>query len=157
MKKDFSQSFEQGKIEVLLLVKDARTKRYLVYNRPSTDYYDDDWMSVPHFELDNEAELTRTLVQYLYTLGFVVTNYRELAHQNGIAFSFVDDTPGSEWITICLEVTGSIREGHTLDSEQGEASFVAVNDLSAKSYKEAFMHPVLAQSVALLRQEAKRD
>lgn len=100
MKKDFSQEFELTKLHVNIIVKDEISKKYLLLG--SVVEYEEGFFSTLSLAISPADQITKCLTEYLHKNNLALSRYRELAREVNTSFSFVDDTPGSETIHICI-------------------------------------------------------
>lgn len=130
MKKDFSQNFQVEKLHSELIIRDSVSKKYLLFT--STYEHEEDFCNTLTLDLETSSPISNQLAKYLYENNLILNSFRELARENNVSFSFIDETPGTESSTICLLVEVDVIDLAKLDDEDSTASFVNIYDFLAK-------------------------
>lgn len=122
MKKSFSQPFKYARFTTAYLLIETREGffQYLRHDEPYVGFYD-----VLILKLDETEEPDVRLAKFLHENGFSLTRYRELVRETSVAFSFIDDTPGSTADEACFHVCTD-RTNKPLD---GDIRFVSLSGL----------------------------
>lgn len=152
MKKDFSQPFTIEPLSVQLLVQDTSSKKFLLL-RPTDDVYEYDWHSLLHCVVQPGEQLSRAVTRFLFEHDLIVYSLREMARQTNIAYSFADDTPGSETTMLCLLAHVDVLPGFSLDTDKQEAVFVPLDEL-LQALSNGPHDPMARRSAAILVHEA---
>lgn len=106
------------------------------------------------FETHDDQNLTQVLAKYLHDNQLLLNSYRELARQTDVAFSFVNETPGTELTSVSLLVVVDIPDNAQLDRENSQAIFVNLDGLLSKFSTSPAMGPLSHLGVAQLKAEA---
>lgn len=66
--------------------------------------WEEEFCNVFSFQVQSGELISQEIVKYLYRDGLDVLYLRELARENHLSYSFVDDTPGSSTDHVCFYV-----------------------------------------------------
>lgn len=70
-----------------------------------------------------------------------------------VSFSFIDDTPGTELVNVCLIVEVDVTDRNKLENECAEASFVNMYGLLAKFSASPYIGQIIGLGIAQLISE----
>ena len=123
MKRNFTQPFLRGKIvQVFILAEDVETGNFLICRSFDEDeendgYYSEEYTYIPKIGFGRNDDLAQLIAKSLFSYGFVLQSFREIARVTDVNFSFVDDTPGEQTDSVCIHaiaeqtLTPQVKDG----------------------------------------------
>jgi hypothetical protein len=146
MKRDFSQPFRTRPAYAYLLVETAPGMFLQFANSedPTLTYY-----TVLLTEVDDAINPSLHLVRFLHENGLALEEFREVARENRVTYSFIDDTPGTVETDICLYIRAT-RTAQWVDKDNEEALFVPLETLLENFFASPAVIPVVSRGAAHL-------
>lgn len=101
MKKNFSQPFARKPAIIHLLVEVSKNT-FINFNH--TDELGLEYYNSLSFQADESQDFVNQLAKFLFEQGLSINSYRELTREVSVGFSFIDESPGYVFDSICLYV-----------------------------------------------------
>lgn len=115
MKKNFTQPFTSEPTTAFIFMQDNVSGNVLLLYTYDNDeenggYYEEEACSLPYLDLDERSNVAQQLVKFVHSYGCSLSSFRELIRETDLAYSYVDDTPGTQRDTVCILARVDIGE-----------------------------------------------